>query len=521
MDDFSVVGDSFDECLKNLDKVLARCKETNLVLNWEKFHFMAEEGIILGHKISKHDIEVGKANIEVISKLPPPTSVKGYKLTTTPTITTPNWGLAFELMCDTSDIVVGAVLGQRVNKMFHLVYYASKTMNDAQVNYRVTEKELLEIVFAMGNFRPYLMGAKFADVANFLVTRIVPRELSSNQRKKLKRDSLDYHWDEPYLFKFFNDGVIRRCISEEEQVSILDACHSSPYGGHHGRARTTSKVLDVGFIGLNCTRMRVEVVSLPNNEARGVMAFLKKNIFTRFSTPRAIISDGGSHFCNKAFDTLLAKYGINHKVSAPYHPQASGKVEVSNMEIKSILSKTVNANRTDWPKKLDDAFWAYRTAYKTPISMSPYRLVFGKDCHLPVELEHKAIWALRKLNLEWNVVANFRMEQLNELDEFQFHAYYSSSLYKEKMKYLHDKYARNKKFKEGYLVLLFNSWLRLFPGKLKSKWSGPFEVVLVTPFGALDLKSKNSEIFRVNGHRVKHYLDKFDDNHVVTMIHLK
>ncbi|XP_070035486.1 uncharacterized protein [Nicotiana tomentosiformis] len=135
--------------------------------------------------------------------------------------------------------------------------------------------------------------------------------------------------------------------------------------------------------------------------------------------------------------------------------------------------------------------------------------------------ENQAMWALKKLNLEWDVASNVRVAQLNEVDEFRYHAYTSSSFYKEKMKYLHEKYIRNKEFKERGLVLLFNSWLRMFLGKLKSKWSGPFEVVSVTPFGALDLKNKNDEVFRVNGHRVKHYLGKVSDGHVVAVNHFK
>ncbi|KAL4283698.1 hypothetical protein GQ457_16G022380 [Hibiscus cannabinus] len=209
MDDFSTFGDNFDNCLSNLEKVLIRCKETKLVLNWEKCHFMVDEGIVLGHKISSKGMEVNKEKIEVISKLPLPTKVKGIrsflghagfyqrfiedfskitkplcslleqgrqfkfnedctkafnllkqKLASAPIVEPPDWTLPFELMCDASDYAVGVVLGQRKGRIFHLIYYASKTLNDAQVNYTTTENEMLAVIFAFDKFRSYLIGAK-------------------------------------------------------------------------------------------------------------------------------------------------------------------------------------------------------------------------------------------------------------------------------------------------------------------------------------------------------------------------
>ncbi|GKB90703.1 reverse transcriptase domain-containing protein [Tanacetum coccineum] len=248
----------------------------------------------------------------------------------------------------------------------------------------------------------------------------------------------------------------------------------------------------------------VEAKALPTNDARVVCKFLK-SLFARFGAPRAIISDRGTHFCNDQFAKVMQKYGVTHRLSTAYHPQTSGQVEVSNRGLKRILERTIGENRASWSDKLDDALWAFRTAYKTPIGCTPYKLVYGKACHLPIELEHKAYWALKQANFDLSTAGDHRKVQLNELNELRDHAYENSLIYKENTKRIHDSKIKNRVFKLGDRVLFFNSRLKIFSGKLKSRWSGPFTITQVFPYGTVELSQANGPNFKVNGHRVKHY----------------
>nr|GEV00020.1 reverse transcriptase domain-containing protein [Tanacetum cinerariifolium] len=214
----------------------------------------------------------------------------------------------------------------------------------------------------------------------------------------------------------------------------------------------------------------VEAKALPTNDARVVVKFLKY-LFARFGTPRAIISDR----------------------------------EVSNRGLKRILEMTIGENRTSWSDKLDDALCAFRTAFKTPIGCTPYKLVYEKDCHLPIELKHKANWALQHCNFDLKTAGDHQKVQLNELNELRDQDYENSLIYKEKTKKIHDFKIKDHVFNVGDRVLLFNSCLKIFSGKLKTHWTGPFTVAHVFPYGTIELSQADGPNFKVNDHRLKHY----------------
>nr|GEV86343.1 reverse transcriptase domain-containing protein [Tanacetum cinerariifolium] len=269
-----------------LTTMLKRCEDTNLCLNWEKSHFMVKEGIVLGHKISKNRIKVDKAKVDVIAKLPHPTTFKGGVFT-----------------------------------------------------------------------------AKKPD--------------------------------------------------------ILKACHYGHTGRHHGPNYIAKKGINFKgpfsssrgnkyiLVAIDYLSKWVEAKALSTNNARVVFKFLK-SLFARFGTPRAIISDRGTYFCNDQFVKVMLKYGVTHRLATTYHPQTSGQVEVSNCDLKRISERKVSENRASWSDKLDDALWAFCRAYKTPIGSTPYKLVYRKACHLPIKLEHKAYWALKHSNFDLQTASDHR-----------------------------------------------------------------------------------------------------------------
>nr|GEZ42724.1 DNA-directed DNA polymerase [Tanacetum cinerariifolium] len=567
MDDFSVFGNSFKNCLSRLDKMLQRCEDTNLSLNWEKRHFMVKEGIVLGHKISKNGIEVDRAKVDVIAKLPHPTTFKESNYTTTQKemlavvyafekfrsylimnksiVHTDHSALKYlfakkdakarllrwVLLLQEFDFKVLDTKGAENLAVDHLSRLENSYKNVLDPK-EINETFPLETL-NMVTFRGDSSASWFADFANYHACNFIVKGMTSQQKNKFFKDVKHYFWDDPFLFKIYADQVIWRCVHGKEALDILVACHNEPTGGHHGANLTAKKIFDVGFFWPTIYKDAHEFVKnydscqrqgkisqrdeMPQNSIQNYEIFDVWGIDFMGSFP----SSRGNKYILVAVDYLskwveakalptndarvMLKYGVTHLLSTAYHPQTSGQVEVSNRGLKRILERTVGENRASWSDKLDDALWAFRAAYKTPIGCTPYKLVYGKACHLPIELEHKAYWALKQANFDLTVASDHRKIQLNGLNEIHDHDYENSLIYKEKTKRIHDSKIKNRIFNVGDRVLLFNSRLKIFSGKLKTRWSGPFTIAKVFPYGTVELSQANGPNFKVNGHRVKHY----------------
>ncbi|GJY45979.1 reverse transcriptase domain-containing protein [Tanacetum coccineum] len=427
------------------------------------------------------------------------------KLTEASILVAPDWDLPFEIMCDASDFAVDAVLGQTVVyafEKFRPYLVLSKTIlytDHLALKYLLAKQDakprLLRWILLLQEFDVIIRDKKGAD--NLAVDHL--SRLENPHQGDLEKKEINE------TFPLETLGM----ISFYEAIDILTACHNGPTGGHHGANYTAKKVFDSGFYWLtiyrdahdmvkscdSCQRQGkisqkdempqnaiqvceifdvwgidfmgpfpssrgnkyilvavdylskwVEAKALTTNDARVVIKFLK-SLFTRFGTPRAIISDRGK-------------------------------------------------NRALWSDKLDDALWAFRTAFKTPIGCTPYKLVYGKACHLPIELEHKAYWALKHCNFDLKSAGDHRKVQMNELNELRDQAYENSLIYKEKTKKIHDSKIKNRVFNVGDRVLLFNSRLKIFSGKLKTRWTGPFTVTQVFPYGTVELSQTDGPNFK-------------------------
>ncbi|GJR21422.1 reverse transcriptase domain-containing protein [Tanacetum coccineum] len=304
----------------------------------------------------------------------------------------------------------------------------------------------------------------FADFSNFHAGNFIIKGMTTQQKKK--------------------------CVHGQEANDILKACHEGPTGGHHSANLTAQKVFDASFFWPTiyrdahtmikscntCQRQRKfsQQDEMPQNAIQVCEIFDvwgidfmgpfpsshgNKYILVAVDYLSNYISDRGTHFCNDQFAKVTSKYGVTHRLATAYHPQTSGQVEVSNRGLKRILERTVGENRASWSDKLDDALWAFRTAFKTPIGCTPYKLVYGKSCHLPIELEHKAYWALKHANFDLKTAGDHRKLQLNELNELRDQAYENSLIYKERTKKLHDskrRSSRNHKINNQHFQCMVN-----------------------------------------------------------------
>ncbi|GJW19885.1 reverse transcriptase domain-containing protein [Tanacetum coccineum] len=419
-----------------------------------------------------------------------------------------------------------------------------EVLTKREITDEFSDEHLMVLKYKSNNDEPW-----YADFVNYIVRQVVPLNWTFKKRKRFFSQVKTYFWEEPYGFKLCADNIMRRCVARSETLKILAHCHSGPTGGHHSANVTAKKVYESGFYWPSVFKDANEYVrrcdgcqrsgnisssnEMPQNniqvcevfyvwgldfmgpfpESRGNKYILVAvDYVSKWVEAQTLPTNDARIVLKKA----LQRYGVTHKLSTAYHPQSNGQTEVTNRAIKRILERSVGYYPKGWSKKLNDALWAFRTAYKTPTGCTPFRLVYGKACHLPVEIKHKAHWALKQCNTDLTLASGSRLTQLNELAELRDGAYENTRIYKERTKKWHDSRLRgDKDFKVGDQVLLYNSLLKMCPGKLKSKWSGPNIVKTMYPHGAIEITYKDGFSFKVNGQRLKKYyggnIDKEDD----------
>ncbi|XP_052882228.1 uncharacterized protein LOC128290565 [Gossypium arboreum] len=370
----------------------------------------------------RHGVEVDKAKVDVIEKLPPSTSIKGVRSFLG------NASFYRRFIKDLFKIAKPLCKLLEKDTMFNFdeescdgpvkeqcfsSHLLCKLDSDkSSIDYTVTEKVLLANVFAFDKFQSYLVDTKVTKDTKlrFIKWVLLLREISLEiQDRKGVENQVADHLSRLEPEKGNSPPIpIQETFPDEH---ILKGIYSlDPFPPSFNRKYI--------LVAVDYVSEWVGAKAYLTNDAKAVMKFLPKHVFAGFGTLRAIISDERTHFVNKWLKWLLEKHGVKHKVVTTYHPQTNGQAELANKEIKGRLDKVVFPKQRDWSKGLDDALWAYRTTYKAPLGMSPYRLVFGKACHLPLELEHKAYWALQQLNLDLEFSKEKWMLQLNKLEEF-------------------------------------------------------------------------------------------------------
>nr|GEW58862.1 DNA-directed DNA polymerase [Tanacetum cinerariifolium] len=413
------------------------------------------EGVVLGHKISKSGIEVDRAKVDVITKLPHPTTIKGVRSFLG------HVGFYHRFIQDFSKIVrpMTHLLEMETPFVFSKEYKKGSENPAADHLSRLENQhhDVLENKDINENFPLETLGSLtshstpwFADIANFYAGNFIKKGLTSQQKKKE-----------------FNVVFMGKKLLKSSKLAMRDLLGAImvPIHSEEDKAKSLKEMRCLRTVSkfVRYSIFEVEAKALPTNDARVVVNFLK-SLFSRFGIPRVIISDRGTHFCNDQFTRVMIKYGVTHRPATAYHPQTSGQVKVSDRRLKRILKRMVGENHASW-----------------------------------------AYWGLKHVNFDLKTAGDHRKLQLNELSELCDQAYENSVIYKERTKKLHDSKIKNRIFNVGDQVLLFNSRLKIFSGKLKTRWSGPFTITCVYPYGTIELSQPNGLNFKVNGHRVKHY----------------